>query len=305
MESLHENAENEIGNKICPYCNMVLTEDIFEDHIICHTIDILENHSQQYNINNYSENGPNSNPDTKNDKNIFDKFIDFFKTPTKQEESKDITPQDNDINNINSIDNNLINENNNNIAETTSNNTNENHSGISSALDALRSMFSQSQNRTHTRFKRNRILFNILNTIKNSITNEQNENQHQHQHHRPRHHRSNINNVNAEEEELRNEDELREDPFYQEHPELIKKDKNIDAILEDLPVSVITEETKKDSNNPNCVVCLNNFNPGDEVISLPCFHMFHKDCLISWLKKKLSCPVCKLNISLSSLHRDI
>ena len=91
MESLPQNSNIEIKNEICPYCNMVLTENIFEDHIICHTIDILENNNQKYNINNYSEN--NSNSIIQNDKNIFDKLIDSFKNSMKQAENQNLNHQ--------------------------------------------------------------------------------------------------------------------------------------------------------------------------------------------------------------------
>ena len=290
MESPPQNLNNEIENEICPYCNMILTKDIFEDHIICHTIDILENHSQKYNVNDYLENGQNSN--TQNEKNVFDKFIDFFRNPTKQEENKNLNEENNNSNN--NTNNNSINEENNNISQRTSNNTNENSSGINPTLDIFRSLFLKRPTRRKTKIKPNKILFRIFNKIINNNTNDQNQ-------------RNNRNNINVRElsEALRQDMELREDPFYQEHPELIKKEKDIDAILNDLPVSIITEKKPENSDNCNCVICLTDFEYGDEVISLPCFHIFHKDCITYWLENKLWCPVCKFKISLSSLHREI
>ena len=86
MESLPQNSNIEIKNEICPYCNMVLTENIFEDHIICHTIDILENNNQKYNINNYSENNviqnENNVQNENNDQQIQTKQINDDNTQT-------------------------------------------------------------------------------------------------------------------------------------------------------------------------------------------------------------------------------
>jgi SUMO ligase MMS21 Smc5/6 complex component len=41
-----------------------------------------------------------------------------------------------------------------------------------------------------------------------------------------------------------------------------------------------------------CVICLNPFEEGEQIISLPCNHVFHSDELISWLRIKATCPTC-------------
>jgi hypothetical protein len=44
----------------------------------------------------------------------------------------------------------------------------------------------------------------------------------------------------------------------------------------------------------SCVICLEDFENGDEVKVLPCGHEFHRDCIQPWLLKKSSlCPICK------------
>jgi len=47
----------------------------------------------------------------------------------------------------------------------------------------------------------------------------------------------------------------------------------------------------------SCVICLIEYQPGDELRYLPCHHHFHKQCIDEWLKKysKL-CPLCKTDI---------
>ena len=47
---------------------------------------------------------------------------------------------------------------------------------------------------------------------------------------------------------------------------------------------------------PNCCICLDSIEIGKEAIMLPCGHMFHSDCCITWLKKSNTCPICRFEI---------
>ena len=46
-----------------------------------------------------------------------------------------------------------------------------------------------------------------------------------------------------------------------------------------------------------CVICRDDFAPGDTLIRLPCLHVFHKDCLSRWLEEKPKCPICNMDLS--------
>ena len=48
----------------------------------------------------------------------------------------------------------------------------------------------------------------------------------------------------------------------------------------------------------NCVICITEFQKADTVLSLPCLHIFHKECIVNWLNKNSSCPLCKYEVSL-------
>lgn len=67
-------------------------------------------------------------------------------------------------------------------------------------------------------------------------------------------------------------------------------------ILNSLPEVPIENVDKMDDDKKNCVICLNDFKNGDKAIILPCIHLFHKDCITSWLKQNDKCPICKKNI---------
>jgi len=42
-----------------------------------------------------------------------------------------------------------------------------------------------------------------------------------------------------------------------------------------------------------CPICLKKFDIDDEFIKLRCRHGFHSACLIPWLEKTSSCPLCR------------
>ena len=72
-------------------------------------------------------------------------------------------------------------------------------------------------------------------------------------------------------------------------------------IINNLPESIIEDVDKLDAERKNCIICLTDFINGDRTTPLPCFHMFHSDCIKSWLKDKTICPVCKLDLTKNNL----
>jgi hypothetical protein len=53
---------------------------------------------------------------------------------------------------------------------------------------------------------------------------------------------------------------------------------------------------KNDNANKECSICLMEFQTGDQIKTLPCFHSFHADEVDKWLASNNSCPVCKTKI---------
>lgn len=47
---------------------------------------------------------------------------------------------------------------------------------------------------------------------------------------------------------------------------------------------------------PKCLVCQEDFVVGEEVKTLPCFHIFHTSCIDQWLRTSKDCPVCKISL---------
>lgn len=47
-----------------------------------------------------------------------------------------------------------------------------------------------------------------------------------------------------------------------------------------------------------CGMCLCTFQPQDLVIQIPCNerHVFHENCISTWLQKSQECPICQTNV---------
>jgi hypothetical protein len=45
-----------------------------------------------------------------------------------------------------------------------------------------------------------------------------------------------------------------------------------------------------------CPICFCEYSEGQSLITLPCKHWFHKECISRWLKRDATCPMCKLDL---------
>ncbi|OIT36210.1 PREDICTED: E3 ubiquitin-protein ligase SGR9, amyloplastic-like [Nicotiana attenuata] len=48
--------------------------------------------------------------------------------------------------------------------------------------------------------------------------------------------------------------------------------------------------------NDDCVICFEKLRQGRELLCMPCSHMFHPDCITTWLKSGHSCPICRYDL---------
>ncbi|KMT09977.1 hypothetical protein BVRB_5g121930 [Beta vulgaris subsp. vulgaris] len=66
-----------------------------------------------------------------------------------------------------------------------------------------------------------------------------------------------------------------------------------------LPPSVVVESLERErviDENSDCSICLERFELGEEVIKLPCLHVFHSNCIVRWLERILICPFCRFKL---------
>ena len=101
-------------------------------------------------------------------------------------------------------------------------------------------------------------------------------------------------NVLGRRDERTNVEHIRNDP---QHPywwnHLIEGAAQTE--IDRLPTETLSSKTNNLTND-RCTICLSNFVDGDKVRTLPCFHVFHKECIDEWLQRNQTCPICKAPI---------
>jgi len=58
-----------------------------------------------------------------------------------------------------------------------------------------------------------------------------------------------------------------------------------------------TLQNQSSQADQRCSICLSDYETGDVVKTLPCFHMFHQNCIDAWLRTNDTCPICKYQIT--------
>ncbi|KAK4882906.1 hypothetical protein RN001_006225 [Aquatica leii] len=58
-------------------------------------------------------------------------------------------------------------------------------------------------------------------------------------------------------------------------------------------VNNLPEEKIQETNCGKCDICLKEYEKDETVKIIPCKHKFHSECIIAWLTKTNSCPLCR------------
>ena len=66
--------------------------------------------------------------------------------------------------------------------------------------------------------------------------------------------------------------------------------------INNLTKITINEENINQFKDITCNICLDAFKVGNVVRILECKHEFHEDCIITWLKTRNTCPVCRFEL---------
>jgi len=51
-----------------------------------------------------------------------------------------------------------------------------------------------------------------------------------------------------------------------------------------------------DDEEPHCSICLCEYEEKDDLVCLPCGHVYHGDCIASWCSNHQRCPLCNLDL---------
>ncbi|XP_076953066.1 E3 ubiquitin-protein ligase BIG BROTHER-like [Bidens hawaiensis] len=66
--------------------------------------------------------------------------------------------------------------------------------------------------------------------------------------------------------------------------------------ISQLPVSTYTSRMFSSNDEEMCAICQESFKIGEQIIRLPCVHLYHKKCIIKWLNLKKNCPMCQKEV---------
>ncbi|GMH95891.1 hypothetical protein TrST_g3404 [Triparma strigata] len=74
------------------------------------------------------------------------------------------------------------------------------------------------------------------------------------------------------------------------------------SLFEQLPIIKFNPELFDNETHPTeCCICMVDFDTTDDdkgIIKTPCSHVFHKECLATWLKNHRHCPLCRKDLGL-------
>lgn len=92
---------------------------------------------------------------------------------------------------------------------------------------------------------------------------------------------------------LLDSDQLQTQLLQQQEPQWTPALKND---IQNLPLVTLEPKHIQKVENKNCSVCQEDFNVGEQVNQLPCYHFFHKECIHPWLEKNRTCPLCRKEV---------
>lgn len=59
-----------------------------------------------------------------------------------------------------------------------------------------------------------------------------------------------------------------------------------------------------ETDEKNCSICLDEFVSDSKLYTIPCKHLFHKDCLEDWVAENYKCPVCRGEIAKYKVDKE-
>lgn len=67
--------------------------------------------------------------------------------------------------------------------------------------------------------------------------------------------------------------------------------------IDSLPTVSVDEENA----GTECKVCQEEFSRNENVLEMPCKHLYHSNCIVPWLKLHDTCPVCRYSLNKGSI----
>lgn len=70
-------------------------------------------------------------------------------------------------------------------------------------------------------------------------------------------------------------------------------------------VGLAAAEVRVGGRERECVICKEEMRGGRDVCELPCQHLFHRMCLLPWLRKTNTCPCCRFKLPSDDVFAEI
>ena len=108
--------------------------------------------------------------------------------------------------------------------------------------------------------------------------------------------RERLERERKERERIERERKEREKEEKEKQKLLEELNDKYNIIKDDLPVPFRLDITKYEklykSKNNKCMICLEVYKVGNQVLYLPCSHLFHSVCIMRWLLNNNKCLIC-------------
>ena len=119
----------------------------------------------------------------------------------------------------------------------------------------------------------------------------------------PTHNRFNLNDNDDSKVEQDIIEQLYPDPDKMTYEQLLELEEKVGSVskglnkaqIKKIPRFIYQKHIHKNIDN-KCVVCQYEFKNGDNITKLNCGHVFHTDCVDTWLSKNKVCPMCHKEI---------
>lgn len=81
--------------------------------------------------------------------------------------------------------------------------------------------------------------------------------------------------------------------MHQQHEAENGKPPAAKSAIDKLPTHTLTKQDEQSLKDSCCAVCQDSYHADETVCKLPCGHSYHKDCVVPWLERHCTCPVCR------------
>ena len=79
------------------------------------------------------------------------------------------------------------------------------------------------------------------------------------------------------------------------HTDNVKKAER-STICDNFPSRKYKHNKRKKEKIESCLICIESYETGDSIMTLPCMHTYHEECIRKWILENPTCPVCTHNV---------